>query len=273
MRHFQYSIFIMYSVGCVGTEPAIKTYNAEPTFQIQSHGDSHVFEEGENIQFYGIASDTNNLPEDLLVSWYSDQEMLCDWTTPDPSGVVRCDVVISDAYSRISAQVVDTFQASSRDEIEIVVQQGSAPLASIISPNEGDLFFQGEDASSITFVGQVNDLEEPSSDLEIVWTSSLDGELDLELTVTESGEISDSLPVDNLSLGNHVLTLQATDKTGKIGTSRVEFQVLPQNQQPTCEILSPNDLDVISANETLILSGMALDEDQLSESLNIICTM
>ena len=59
--------------------------------------------------------------------------------------------------------------------------------------------FQGEDASSITFVGQVNDLEEPSIDLEIIWTSSLDGELDLELTVTESGEISDSLSADNLS--------------------------------------------------------------------------
>ena len=65
MKYFQYSIFVTSFIGCVGTEPAIKTYNAEPTFQIQSHGDGHIFEEGENIQFYGIASDTNNLPEDL----------------------------------------------------------------------------------------------------------------------------------------------------------------------------------------------------------------
>jgi formylglycine-generating enzyme required for sulfatase activity len=270
MRLFQFSVLTMAIGGCVGTEPAIKTYNAAPTFQIQSHGEAHVFEEGENIQFYGIASDTNNLSEDLLVSWYSDQEMLCDWTVPDPSGVARCDVVITDSYSIISAQVVDVFQASGRDEINIIVEQGSAPLASIISPNDGDLYFQGDNASSITFIGQVNDLEEESGDLDIVWTSSLDGDLDLELTVTESGEISDSLTIDNLSLGNHVLTLQATDKTGKIGSSRVEFQILPPNQRPTCEILSPSDLNIISAHETLILSGKSLDEDQLSESLNIV---
>ena len=272
MRFFTPSTILIISVACNGSEPAIKTYNSEPTFQIQSHGDGHVFEEGESVQFYGIASDTNNLPEDLQVSWYSGTEMLCDWVVPDPSGIVRCDVVILDSYSSISAQIVDKFQASGRDEIDIEVKQGSAPLASIISPIEGDIYFQTNDGSSdtITFIGQVNDLEEDSGDLTISWTSSLDGELDLELTVSQSGEISDSLPINNLSLGNHVLTLEATDKTGKVGSSRVEFQILPPNTKPTCEITSPNDLDIIPANETLFLAGQALDDDQSPEDLTIV---
>ena len=54
MKYFQYSIFVTSFIGCVGTEPAIKTYNAEPTFQIQSHGDGHIFEEGENIHFMAL---------------------------------------------------------------------------------------------------------------------------------------------------------------------------------------------------------------------------
>ena len=74
-----------------------------------------------------------------------------------------------------------------------------------------------------------------------------------------------------MSLGNHVLTLQATDRPVN---RHFSCRVSSTTAEPTAnlEILSPNDLDVISANEALILSGVALDEDQLSESLNIVWT-
>ena len=48
-----------------------------------SHSDGFEALEGEVISFRAQASDTNDNTEDLLVAWYLDQTLICDWASTD----------------------------------------------------------------------------------------------------------------------------------------------------------------------------------------------
>ena len=87
---------------------------------------------GMRIQFYGQVSDLNHENEELQVSWYEGENLICDWETPDPSGVTRCNVILIEGMERISVQVVDPDQGAGRDEIDVVVNPTDAPTAKIL---------------------------------------------------------------------------------------------------------------------------------------------
>ena len=74
------AILSILTVACSDT--TTKTFNDSPTITIMSHSDGHEALEGDVLSLRALASDTNHSTEELLVAWYVEQTLVCDWTAP-----------------------------------------------------------------------------------------------------------------------------------------------------------------------------------------------
>ncbi len=246
---------LMLLIAC-GDETGVKEIpNSLPDAQIQSHSDGTSFQEGYEVQFYAQVSDQNHENEELQVAWFIDENLVCDWHTPDPSGVTRCDTVLELGGELVSVQVVDPDQGAGRDEISITVEPTEAPTASILSPNVDGSYYSDQ---LIAFQGVVADAEEALEDLSIVWSSSLDGELALDTSPSTSGEIES---FGNLTAGQHAIQLTVTDTTGKSTVESVVVEVSGPNNEPLCSITAPDSGSASVVGQNISFAGTATDED------------
>jgi hypothetical protein len=105
-------------------------------------------------------------------------------------------------------------------EITVGPPGNSAPTATIYTPDDGDSYAEG---ASITFHGDGEDDEDGSlNGSDLVWESSLDGGLG-------TGEMFSR---DDLSVGEHVITLTATDSQGATDTDEVTITVEGSGSAP-----------------------------------------
>ena len=86
---FCFHLTIFGIIGC-NSDTTTKQFNNAPTIAIQSHVSGATIEEGVETQFYAVASDLNDQTSDLLVSWYLDENLVCDWEAPDLAGSTQC---------------------------------------------------------------------------------------------------------------------------------------------------------------------------------------
>jgi hypothetical protein len=90
---------------------------------------------------------------------------------------------------------------------------GAAPTAQINHPGDGEMRPAGVD---IPFIGEASDLEDGVlTGASLVWVSSLEGEIG-------QGETFDAML---LTLGEHTITLTATDADGNIGEDSIAIVV------------------------------------------------
>jgi hypothetical protein len=90
---------------------------------------------------------------------------------------------------------------------------GAAPVAQINHPGDGEMRPVGVD---IPFIGEASDLEDGVlTGASLVWTSSLEGEIG-------QGETFDAML---LTLGEHTITLSATDADGNVGEDTIAIVV------------------------------------------------
>ena len=101
-----------------------------------------------------------------------------------------------------------------------------SPEAEIVSPDGNDVYYSDQ---LIVFEGLATDVEDLSTDLVVVWESSLDGVLDIEASPNDDGEFAGA---GNLSEGEHFVTLTVTDQSGKTGSDNVTLDVGPPNSRP-----------------------------------------
>ena len=80
--------------------------------------------------------------------------------------------------------------------------------------------------------------------LTVSWTSSLDGVLEGEFNTRF---FIDVIAEPGLSEGEHLLTLEVLDSTGKNARDVVAITVLAENTNPTCGIEFPTDGDTLPA--------------------------
>ena len=117
------------------------------------------------------------------------------------------------------AEVRDAQGAGGRSEIEVLVLPTEVPIAEIVHPIGGGSYYSDQ---LIQFSGLVSDAEDDNEDLIVVWSSNVDGELNLDTTINSNGEISD---YTYLTQGNHAIELLVEDTSGKFSTSEVVIQV------------------------------------------------
>lgn len=106
------------------------------------------------------------------------------------------------------------------------------PAVSIVEPADGAVFEYGE---PITFRGIV-DSDSPSDALLIQWNSDIDDEFGDDDPPDPQGYVEVSTA--NLSAGNHVITLRATDPEAQQAESEIFIQIQPPEEVPEIPWLS-----------------------------------
>lgn len=195
-------------VGC--NDQGVSASLDELTVLILSHRTGDVVSAGVPITFRGLAGATESAPEAIDVAWYVDGEAVC-LDTPDSDSLVQCTTALPAGPIELTlAARIPRDEAQT--EILLTVEPGiSAPQVEITSPAASSTADEGE---LVFFEGEVSDAETLAVDLQVEWTSSLDGVLDLGAP-DGNGRTSGALA---LSVGDHLITLSATDTDGNVGT-------------------------------------------------------
>jgi len=119
-----------------------------------------------------------------------------------------------------------------------------SPTATITSPSSGSTFTEGV---TITFSGTGSCPEDGT--LTLVWTSSIDGQIDTGTSFTTS----------SLSVGAHTITLTVTSDS--IGTKGIDSISITVNDSPTAAINSPQDGTAHTGATGITFSGTGSDPE------------
>ena len=116
----------------------------------------------------------------------------------------------------------------------------------------------------IDISASIADLDDSLNDLDIVWSATGLGELDI-------------LPPEVMVLLDQfyetvTLTLEATDPSGKVDTDSVELTIRAPNSAPVCEITQPNTGEFSVGGSTVTFAGTMSDVDIDSNLLAVTWT-
>jgi hypothetical protein len=110
----------------------------------------------------------------------------------------------------------------------------SPPVVSIANPTTGS---SHDENTTIEFEGIVTDAQTASEELQISWSSSIDGVLTDTTPADSSGRAL--FPTASLTIGNHAITLSATDESGERTDYAIDVTVVDVPDAPTLNIVHP----------------------------------
>ena len=198
-----------------------------PTAEIVAPGKEDSICAGEAVLLEGTASDPEGDAEALVASWSADvdgdlavdQEVSSDGYT---SAVARFPTA---GDQLLTLTVTNARGADGVDSVLLSVlsaeQCNEPPEASIDSPADGDAFVSGD---CITFAGTASDAEDDPADLQVTWSSSLDGLLHDGSPDAAGGTTFDGCDLTN---GTHQIELAVTDALAGTGQATVAILVCP----------------------------------------------
>ena len=259
---FLFGIFYACQDNWEDKEPSTNT-NISPKLKITSHPDQHIFGDGYTVSFQADISDENHKNADLLVAWFANDQMVCDWNSVEPNGKSSCTIKMSEDMAWISAEVVDPADAIGQDSISVVVTPTFAPQATIYQPDMLHRYYKN---IPILFQALIEDIEDTQEQLQIRWWSDIDGVLSLDNHFVEEGLLED---LGRLTEGQHQISVEVTDTTGKTTVDSVIIEVGGDNTEPSCSILTPTEGFVGIWTEEILFTGMASDEDINNARLNV----
>ncbi len=144
------------------------------------------------------------------------------------------------------------------------------PLVSILTPLSETQFAQSE---LIEFGGVVRHDSDVYDDIEVVWSSSLDGELAVDAPDSDGAT---SLATNALSQGEHVITLTAVDRDGQDGDASIVVLVGPPVAggpgAPTVILIGPADGDSFVVGSAIHFVGTVTDEEQAWDTADVSLT-
>ena len=143
-----------------------------------------------------------------------------------------------------------------------VGSNNSAPEATIELPSVGTEVLEGRE---VTFRGAVEDRGTAVLELEVRWTSSIDGELSADAA---DGEGVTEFSTRDLTAGTHTVTLLVRDGAGASDEDTVELLVRP-NEPPGITIQSPTTEGVYYSNLPVTLQATVTDLEDVPENLRI----
>jgi PKD repeat protein len=207
-----------HSITLVATDPTGGTGSAQvaidivenqpPAVTISSPADAAQFLAGEEIQFTGSANDPEDgaIPETSL-AWSSDLDGALG------TGAQLTTLALSVGEHVITLTATDGRELAGSSSTGVIVLQNGTPAVTISEPIGGTEFLQGVE---IGFTGSATDPEDGSlTATSLLWNSSIDGTIGTGTSFTTTA----------LSLGDHVVTLTATDAQGQVGSATVSIRI------------------------------------------------
>lgn len=178
---------------------------------------------GDKLAFIGTVSDGEDVPTALRVWWWSDldDELDIDLAQDDDGSVVGYYDGLSQGTHVLRLWAEDTSGRANSSEVVInVLPEPAPPLVGISAPDDESVHDAG---IVILFQASIGDEATPAADLEVQWSSSLDGVFNTD-AATSLGEISFS--TSSLSVGSHEITLLVTDGDGMTNSERVGITIV-----------------------------------------------
>ena len=251
------------STGCTGKEE--EPVNAAPSVTIINPADGDVWTENDDVQMLAQVTDEDHFAMDLQVRWLIDGEVVCDWAAADGGGNATCSITPAVGMTQVRAEVKDPSEASALQEVSVSVESTNPPEVAILTPTDGSSFYSDQ---TIDVSATIADLDDSLNDLEIVWTATGVGELDV-LPPANDGVVTDQIMLPE---GDTTLTLQVTDPSGKVDTDSVELTIKGPNQAPLCEITQPNNGEFSVGGSNVTFAGTMSDPDIESSLLAVTWT-
>jgi uncharacterized protein YjbI with pentapeptide repeats len=194
--------------------------NNAPFVTVHSPASGIVVAVGNIVDFDGSAFDV----EDGTLTGSS-----LSWSS-DVDGFLGTGETVSSVLSQgahvVALTATDNQSATGNASVTVFVR--SAPVAVISLPIDGTLLPM---STQVNFTGSATDAEDGTlTGASLVWTSSIDGALGTGASVQRV-----------LSVGNHTVTLTATDSDSMTGTDSILVEITDQafNWPPTVSITSP----------------------------------
>lgn len=194
----------------------VSSDNTPPTCSFTAPEDGDVVSTGQEVHLIANAEDNESPQEDLIVRFESSIDGPLGETIPADDGHIDLPVILSHNAHQITMTVTDT--GGDTCALTHTVYASNGPSVAITHPLDGAII----NPNPVLFQGTISDLEDPPEFIEIEWESSIDGLL-LVSTPDSTGETS--FIAEELSSGNHSITLWATDSSGAKGYDRIDLVI------------------------------------------------
>ena len=176
--------------------------NTAPVVSIVSPSDNSAFGEGVSLSLSASASDAEDGDLTNQVTWTSSLD-----------GVLANPAILSEGEHTLTATVQDSAGMTHSDSVMVnITGVNNGPVISILSPADGDSV---EEGTSLMFTADASDQEDGDLSQQVVWTSSLDGDI---------------ANVTTLSAGEHLITASVTDTQGVVATADLYLTVTASEQ-------------------------------------------
>jgi len=236
-------------------DQGVSRISSPPTVSLAGP-DEPLRQDGPVVQLDGAASDQHDAPGDLELSWTLDDAPWAPDLTREAGRVSvpldPADLSVGRHIVRLSARDSDGDMAEAWANVAVLGPTG-APAVRITTPDDGSTFGVGETAA---FQGVADDLATPAGDLQMEWSSDLDGALPGAI----SADGSSALITSALQEGTHEITLSATDLDGETGTDSILVFIEPTDATDSGEpAIEEPGIDAEPGD--LVLSEFMVDPD------------
>ncbi len=221
---------LLMASGC--SDGTIGTSNNAPEVLITAPAPGAVQTIYEPLILAGVATDSGAGAGDLTVTWVSSiSGTLFEGPVDDGDGntSVTIDSPAAGEHT-ITLRAVDPLGASGSYSVPITLTENTTPSCEITWPVDSDEIF--DSTEPFLLQGQVSDDHTAAEALDILWLSSVDGELDSS-TASEKGVLSAEV---TLSGAEHEITLTVTDEEGLSCTDSVSATADGAPSMPGIEI-------------------------------------
>ena len=239
------------AVGC--QENGVTKFNNDPDAAIRFPAEGHEVARGVEFLATGSVDDDDHATEDLVARWYVDGTLICE-TDVLTDGETECALSVETATGTIRLEVEDPMGATGATDISVSSIHNNLPTVDIITPVLGRTYY---DDQKVQLTGMVADIEDEPGDLSLVVRSDVDGLW--ETAIGADGTFNGSM---FLSKGAHTISAVVTDSHG-IDSLPYDLAIVVggPNNDPSCQITSPDPAMAVAIGESLVLDGLILDLD------------
>jgi Flp pilus assembly protein TadG len=219
------------------------TPRTPPTLVITSPVDGSYYARDSAIVFAGTANDAEDGDISASITWSSDLD-----------GYLGRGASISVSQLRIgthviTASVTDSDGMTTTVSITIRVVDDRPPEVVINSPANGTSVLFG---GTLTYRGTATDATDGNLTAQLVWRSSIDGQIGTGGSFSYSG----------LTPGVHTIIASVTDSDGLTGSASIIVYVIEHNDPPTITIDAPANNAALVSTRPINFRGTATDPQQ-----------